>query len=76
MSKQTERAERQRKIREWVQGPEMQPVFGSWMLGYDDGLEWAADWLLSTAKGDPDARVREFASNMAMSIRAHKIMRL
>jgi uncharacterized phage-like protein YoqJ len=41
------------------------------ITGYNAGLEWAADWLLSALSGYPESVV-EFAKANAMSIRAAK----
>jgi len=40
-------------------------------FGYNDGLEWAANWLVSALSGYPET-VTEFAKANAMSIRAAK----
>jgi hypothetical protein len=37
---------------------------------YNDGLEWAAVWIETSASSDE--RVRDFAASMVMSIRAAK----
>lgn len=40
----------------------------------DDGtLQWAAQWILDTLKGETDERVIEFAKNMAMTLRAARL---
>lgn len=35
-----------------------------------DTLEWAADWILDSLKGETNERVIEFARNMAVTLRA------
>lgn len=35
-----------------------------------DSLEWAAGWIEGSVPPDADARLREFAANMAMTIRS------
>jgi hypothetical protein len=39
--------------------------------GYNEGVHWAADWLLSQADSN-DAEIKTFSSNIADSIRSHK----
>lgn len=39
--------------------------------GYNEGLHWAADWLLGQSDAN-DAVVKDFAQNISDSIRAHK----
>lgn len=39
----------------------------------NDTLEWAAQWIEGSLKGEDDKRVREFGNNMAMTLRAAKI---
>ncbi len=72
MSK-TNRQERERFIREFINNPDFQPVFASWMLGHSDALQWAAAWIENSAKANGNPSVQEFAANMAMSIRAATI---
>ena len=69
----TNRQERERFIREFINNPEFQPVFASWILGHSDALQWAAGWIESSAKANGNPAVQEFAVNMAMSIRAATI---
>jgi len=64
------RQERERFIREFINNPEFQPVFASWLLGHSDALQWAADWILNSAKSNGNPDVREFAANMAMTFNA------
>jgi hypothetical protein len=52
-----------------------QAVAANYLLGSNDAWEQAAKWVEHQGNSDPDARVREFAANMAMSLRAH-IVRL
>lgn len=39
-------------------------------MACDEALEWAAMWMLNTAAHNTDPAVKEFASNMAMTIRS------
>jgi len=64
------RQERERFIREFVNSPEFQPVFASWLLGHSDALQWAADWVLNSAKSNGNPSVQEFAANMATTLNA------
>lgn len=36
-------------------------------------LEWAAQWIEGSVKGETDHRVREFSKNMATTLRAAKL---
>lgn len=69
----TNRQERERFICEFINNPDFQPVFASWILGHSDALEWAAGWIENSAKWNGNSAVQEFAANMAMSIRAAAI---
>lgn len=68
--KKTNRQERERVIREFINRPEFQEVAASWMLGHSDALQWAADWILNSAKANGNSGVQEFAANMAMTFNA------
>jgi hypothetical protein len=39
-------------------------------IGYNNALEWAAKWIENS--GNSSEEIKQFASNMAMSIRANK----
>lgn len=39
----------------------------------NDTLEWAAQWIEGSLKGEEDQRVREFGRNMATTLRAAKL---
>lgn len=67
------RQERERLIRDFINRPDFQPVFASWVLGHSDALQWAADWIENSAKSNGNPAVLEFAANMAMSIRAARV---
>jgi len=67
------RQERERFIREFINNPEFQPVFSSWLLGHSDALQWAADWILNSAKSNGNPLVQEFAANMAMTFNAARL---
>jgi len=67
------RQERERFIREFINNPEFQPVFASWILGHSDALQWAADWILNSAKANGNPLVQEFAANMAMTFNAARL---
>ncbi len=41
-------------------------------VGFNNGLEYAANWIEYHLKGEPSTRVVEFGRNMVMSIRAAK----
>ena len=69
MSKQN-RQERERVIREFINDPKLQPVFASWILGHSDALQWAAEWILNSAKANGNPAVQEFAANMATTFNA------
>ena len=69
MSKQN-RQERERVIREFINDPKFQPVFASWTIGHSDALQWAAEWILNSAKANGNPAVQEFAANMAMTFNA------
>ncbi len=64
------RQEREHFIREFINHPDFQPVFASWILGHSDALQWAADWILNSAKSNGNPLVQEFAANMAMTFNA------
>jgi hypothetical protein len=53
-----------------LKSPAMRPVIDAFLLGYNDGLYWAAKWVKGSAKGNESQEVKEFAENMAMSLRA------
>jgi transcription initiation factor IIE alpha subunit len=40
---------------------------------YKDALEWSAKWIETSAASNPSADVKEFAANMAMTIRAVRV---
>lgn len=40
------------------------------MQTYNDGLKWAAQWVLDSLKGETNERVIEFGNNIAMTLRA------
>lgn len=40
---------------------------------HNKALEYAANWIIYQAEASGEARTKEFASNMAMSIRAAKV---
>lgn len=71
--KKTNRQERERVIREFINRPEFQEVAASWMLGHSDALQWAAGWIENSAKANGNPAIQDFAANMAMSIRAATI---
>lgn len=43
------------------------------MSNYNEALEWAARWIETSIAPDDNDRTKEFAGNMAMSIRAAKL---
>lgn len=71
--KKNGRQERERHIREFVNSAEFQPVFASWVIGHGDALEWAAEWLVNSAKANSDPKVIEFAENIAATFNAARI---
>lgn len=50
---------------------EFQAIGSNFLLGHNQAFEKAAQWVEVQGLSDKDERVREFASNMAMSLRAH-----
>lgn len=56
-----------------VNSLEFQAIGANYLLGKNDAFEQAAKWIENQGLSDKDERVREFATSMAMSLRAHKV---
>lgn len=55
----------------FVHSVEFQAIGSNFLLGHNQAFEKAAKWVETQGLSDKDERVREFAANMAMSLRAH-----